>query len=283
MRGTADRTLGRLIENFLSKEPPADLLSGVITPFTNHFILGFLGLPEQHEETVTHWLSIMSRDERMRNLSPLARVASELVRDISWTSSHPGVLARLAGQFPEADDTRRSEIKSSILMLIIAGIDTTRDSMSLATLTLLREPEQFDSIKSGKIEASVATEELLRYNTVSHTGLARRATEDVHIAGRTIRKGDTVLISLASANWDERKFSHPKELNFRRDSSGHIAFGHGIHHCIGHALARAAMSLYLKHLAEKFPKISLACAEDELSFVFGQHTYGVEEIPVCWD
>ncbi len=123
-------------------------------------------------------------------------------------------------------------------------------------------------------------EELLRFLSVVHTGVPRVALEDVPIAGVTIGRGEGVIASIPAANWDPAQFEAPHELDLSRDARRHVAFGHGIHQCLGQPLARLELDVALSTLLEKLP--GLRSAEDGQEFAPEKAVYGMHRLPVRW-
>jgi cytochrome P450 len=121
---------------------------------------------------------------------------------------------------------------------------------------------------------------LLRYLSIVHIGPVRTALEDVEIDGQVIEKGESVAISVPAANRDPAKFAEPDTLDVTRDAHGHLAFGHGVHQCLGQQLARIEMRIALPALLRRFPSLRLA---GEVSFRDNMAIYGMFTLPVAWD
>jgi cytochrome P450 len=127
-----------------------------------------------------------------------------------------------------------------------------------------------------------AVEELLRYLTIVQFGTVRVAREDVDFAGRRIRAGETVVASLAAADRDPAQFPEPDDLDLARPVSQHVAFGHGIHQCLGQQLARVEMKVAYSALFRRFPRLRLAVRPDEVPMRDDMFIYGVHRLPVAW-
>lgn len=161
--------------------------------------------------------------------------------------------------------------------LLGAGLDTTANMLSLGTLALLRNPDQVEALHA---DPDRAVEELLRYLSITHTGV-RAALEDVEVNGQVIRAGESVTISIQAANRDPERFPDPDRLDLGRNAVGHLTFGHGIHQCLGQQLARVEMRVAFPALFERFPTLCLA-GEPALR-PDHQNIYGVRRLPVSWD
>ncbi|WP_313885788.1 cytochrome P450 [Fodinicola feengrottensis] len=165
--------------------------------------------------------------------------------------------------------------------LLGAGFDTTMNMLSLGTYALLRHPDQAAALRAEPELAASTVEELLRYLTIAHTG-ARYAIADVELDGELIRAGETVAISLAAANRDPDKYADPDRLDVRRQATGQLAFGHGIHQCLGQQLARTELQVALPALFTRFPDLHLAVPADAVPLRQGTDIYGVLRLPVAW-
>jgi cytochrome P450 len=127
-----------------------------------------------------------------------------------------------------------------------------------------------------------AVEELLRYAAIVHSGAPRVATEDVTVGGRRIASGEGVLCALDTANHDERAFAAPERLHITRQARSHVAFGFGVHQCLGQSLARVELQVFLETLLRRLPGLRLAVPFGELRFNESGAVYGLRELPVAW-
>ena len=173
-------------------------------------------------------------------------------------------------------DLTDEELSGIGTFLLGAGLDTTANQLALGTYALLRNPEQVTDLHA---DPDRAVEELLRYLTITHTGL-RTAVADVELAGQVIKAGESVVLSLQAANRDPERFARPDSLDLRRNATGHLTFGHGIHQCLGQQLARVEMRVAFPALFARFPTLRLA---GEVSLrPDHQNIYGVQRLPVAW-
>jgi cytochrome P450 len=175
------------------------------------------------------------------------------------------------------------ELKGMALLLLAAGLDTTANMLALGTFALLRHPEQLAALRAGPALADGAVEELLRYLSVAKTFM-RTALEDVEVGGQTIRAGQPVILSYHTANRDPERFADPHVLDLRRRDGGHLAFGHGIHQCLGQQLARVELRVAFPALVDRFPTLRLAVPPEEVDLrPETADIYGVKSLPVTWD
>jgi cytochrome P450 len=168
------------------------------------------------------------------------------------------------------------------LTLLVAGHETTANMLSLGTYALLENPDQLAALRDDPALVDNAVEELLRYLSIVHIGPLRAAREDVEIDGVLIKAGDAVTISLPAANRDSARFDQAEELNITRPATGHVAFGHGVHQCLGQQLARIEMRVAYPALLRRFPGLRLA---DEPDAAFPRpHAaiYGLNRLLVTW-
>ncbi len=165
------------------------------------------------------------------------------------------------------------------------GFETTAGMIALGTIVLLRDPAYADLIRKGDPEdVDRIVEELLRYLAVVQVAFPRFAKQDMMLFGKQLKAGDVVLASLSGANRDPSSAGErPDEFDpYRVPASGHLAFGHGIHRCIGAELARMELRIALPKLFQRFPDLALAKPQEELSFRQLSFVYGVDELPVTF-
>jgi cytochrome P450 len=169
--------------------------------------------------------------------------------------------------------------------VLTGGYETTASMISLGLLVLLRDPAHADAVRDGTPEyIDRVIEELLRYLSVVQVSFPRFAKRDVDLLGHPIRAGDVVLASLSGANRDPAWAGADPDLfdPLRVPGTGHLAFGHGIHRCIGAELARMELRIVLPAILRRFPNLALAGAEDQLRFRQLSFVFGVDELHVSW-
>jgi cytochrome P450 len=174
------------------------------------------------------------------------------------------------------------ELLSTILQLIIAGHDTTTSLIGNSVVALLEHPDQLATLQAEPDAIADAVEELLRYDAPVPHATFRYATEPVDVAGATIPAGAQVIVGLASSNRDEDRYSDAEALDLGRGDAHHLAFGHGIHFCVGAALARMEGQLALRSLLLRFPQLRLAVPVEQLHWGHGDGLVlrGLTELPV---
>lgn len=182
-----------------------------------------------------------------------------------------------------AGDLTRMEASLLGVLLLGAGHETSANMIALGVLALLEHPDQLAVVRDTddpKVIAN-ATEELLRYLTVVHSGQRRLALEDIEIGGQIVRAGEGVIIPGATGNWEAGNFPGPERLDVTRDARRHMAFGFGIHQCLGQPLARLELQIAYRTLFRRIPELRLAVGLEKVPFKDGI-VYGVHELPVTW-
>jgi cytochrome P450 len=262
--------------------PPADLVTAFATPIPAIMICELLGVPYAdrdffQEQLVSTMSGETSDEDQITAYTAVLRYLAELVA-AKRANPTDDVLSDLTDS-----DLTDEELKGMSLILLAAGLDTTANMLSLGTFALLRNPAQLAALRADPALADQAVEELLRYLSVAKTFM-RIALEDVELGGQTIEAGTAVILSYNTANRDPERFADPHVLDLRRQDGGHLAFGHGIHQCLGQQLARVEMRVAFPALVNRFPTLRLAVPADEVGLrPETADIYGVKSLPVTWD
>ncbi|QOV34494.1 cytochrome P450 [Streptomyces ferrugineus] len=191
------------------------------------------------------------------------------------------LISRLATERVATGEATLDEATGMVSLLLLAGHETTANMFPLAVIALLHNPSQLDALRADDSLWPGAVEELLRHLTVIHSGIRRVATEDVDLSGVRIRAGEGVVVALQAANRDPSTYSGPDSLDVHRDASGHLAFGHGLHQCLGQSLARAELRLGLSTLFRRLPALRMTASPDSLA-LSASTVHGVRSLPVAW-
>ncbi|MFL6089258.1 MAG: cytochrome P450 [Aeromicrobium sp.] len=195
----------------------------------------------------------------------------------------PGLIGQIIRD--EGDNLTDAELAGLADGVFTGGFETTAGMIALGTLVLLRDPGHAALVRDGSPdEVDTVVEELLRYLSVVQLAFPRFAKQDMQLFGRTIRKGDVLLASLPGADRDPRVMgANAEEFDpFRVPSSGHLAFGHGIHRCIGAELARIELRIVLPRIFQRFPDLALAVPGSDIAFRQLSFVYGVDSLPVTF-
>jgi cytochrome P450 len=263
---------------------PADLVPTFALPIPSLVICELLGVPYSDRDAFQRRtarqldLSIplperiaLQREGRAYMEGLVARAKAEPGEDML------GMLVREHGG--EMSDDELAGISS---LLLIAGHETTSNMLGLGTLALLRHPDQLALVRDDPSIVDAAVEELMRWLSIVHTGFARTTTTEVEIAGQMIPAGELVLCALPAANRDPSYMKDPETLDVTRGAMGHLAFGHGVHHCLGAPLARMEMRVAFPALLRRLPGLALDLPFDEIPFRAFHFIYGLHSLPVTW-
>jgi cytochrome P450 len=174
------------------------------------------------------------------------------------------------------------ELANIGFLLLGAGLETTANMIALGTFALLQRPDQLAILRDEPDMVEPAVEELLRYLSII-VATIRTALEDVELDGHLIRAGETITISNQAANRDPKQFDNPETLDLHKSATGHVAFGHGIHQCLGQQLARVEMQVAYPALFQRLPTLRLAVPPEQVPTKDGVLIYGVRELPVAWE
>lgn len=263
---------------------PADLVEHFSLPVPSLVICALLGVPQEDQA------EFQDRSVRMLDvsLSMEQRLAAQLEdREymsslVARTRTDPGedLLGMLVRE--HGDDLSSDELAGIAGLLLLAGHETTANMLALGTLALLQHPKQAAMIRDDPARVESAIEELLRWLSVVQSLPTRTTRTDVEIAGHAIPAGSLVICSLPAANRDPDFIDDPEILDVTRGAAGHVAFGHGVHHCIGAPLARMEMRVAFPALLQRFPGLALAEPDQPADFRAATLVYGMNTLPVTW-
>ncbi|WP_327411662.1 cytochrome P450 family protein [Streptomyces sp. NBC_01233] len=249
----------------------ADLVADFALPLPVTVISELLGVPVDDRHDFQHWTDRMI----MRGAEPpdpavvneawqhMRAYVTELIRA---KRAAPGddLLSGLITARDQEQQLTEDELIAMVFLLLVAGYITTVNLIGGGIAMLLAHPDQLDRLRSDPELLPGAIEEFLRYDGPVSPGIARFAREDVEIAGVTIPRGATVLIASAIADRDPARFADPDRLDVTRQDNAHLAFGHGIHYCLGAPLARLEGQIALGTALRRLPGLALAVAPDEI-------------------
>ncbi|MFC4907547.1 cytochrome P450 [Actinomadura gamaensis] len=262
--------------------PPADLVEDFAFPVPSLVTCELLGIDRDDREGFRWAVATLSRwesgvEETRDALDTVLGFFPPLIRQ---RREHPGddLMSRLVASGGMTDE----ELATVGYILFAGGFETTANMLALGTFALLEHPEQKEALRRDPGLVGNAVEELLRYLTIGHIGPQRAATEDVEIEGVLIRKGQAVMMSLPAANRDPGHFDDPETLDITRSAGGHVAFGHGVHGCLGQQLARVVMRIAYPALLDRFPGLRLAVPPERVPTKQNAMAYGVHRLPVEW-
>jgi len=287
MRPGVQQIVDDLIDEMLAGPKPVDLMQAFALPVPSLVICQLLGVPyDDHESFQENSKILINRDasgEERRAAG--GRLFQYLDGLIGQKITNPGddLLSSLVERIGNGELTRPEAVQMGVLMLL-AGHETTANMIALGTLALLEHPDQLAVLREtdDPVLVSSAVEELLRYLHITHNGRRRVALEDIEIASETIRAGEGVVLAGDIANRDPSVFPDPDVLDLRRNPRRHVAFGFGVHQCLGQPLARMELQVVYSTLYKRIPTLRLATTLEKIPFKHDGSVYGVYELPVTW-
>jgi cytochrome P450 len=264
----------------------ADLVDSFAFPLPMSVICELLGVPELDRQAFRHW-----SDEMLSPTSPQAQGAAYaslrayLPQLIAAKRAEPGddLLSALIHTVDEGGDRLSpAELVGMCNLLLVAGHETTVHLIGNGMRALFAHPDQLRLLRGDARLIDGAVEEMLRYDGPVESSLERLALEDVELGGVVIPAGSTVRVVLADAGRDAARFARPGRFDIRRDARGHLAFGHGLHYCLGASLARLEGRIAFRSLLERCPDIRADSGAGALEWVPGMLVRGVRKLPVRW-
>ncbi|MFE0602510.1 cytochrome P450 [Streptomyces sp. NPDC058892] len=290
IRATADRLL-----DALGEAGTADLVAAYAAPLPIVVICDLLGVPEDRRLDFRTWTDALIAPDPERPRAAGEAVVAMLgffTELMAHKRSSPGddllsdLIAVRDGNGNgngdgEGDRLSEDELMSLAFLILFAGYENTVQLIGNAIHTLLEHPEQLARLRDDPSGLPAAVEEIARYEGPAPLAIRRFPTEDLTIAGVTVPAGETVLLSLSAANRDPDRFPRPDLLDLDRDTSGHLALGHGIHYCLGAPLARAETEIALTALLERYPVLEAAASAPR--WRPSLRARGLTELPVRYD
>jgi cytochrome P450 len=260
-----------------------DLMEAFAAPLPMTVICELLGIPEADRPAFRDWTATIMSSVPTGRLAGVAAEVSEYLNDlIERRRAQPteDMLSDLVAVSDNGDQLTREELVAMALLLVFAGHETTVNLIANGTLALLRAPEQLAAVRADPALLPGAIEELLRYDSPLHIGTTRFTVEPIELGGVHIPADEFVLVSLLAANRDGERFTDPDRLDVTRQAAGHLAFGHGIHHCLGAPLARLEGQIAIGKLLARFGDLRLAAEPETLAYRASALIRGLETLPV---
>lgn len=277
IREIADSLLGALP----AAAGSVDLVASYALPLPMTVICELLGVPETDRDGFHAWSTeLVAPSSAEAAGAAVGAMTDRLTALIEERRSDPrGDLLSALVSAP-ADGLSAEELLGMAFLLLVAGHETTVNLVSATVLALLGHPEQFAAVRADPGLVDAAIEETLRYDGPVESTAFRFATEPVRIGDTTVPAGDSVLVSLAAASRDPRHFPDPDRFDLHRAPAGHLAFGHGIHHCLGAPLARVEAAIALRALIERHPGLALDADPADLVWRPSTMLRGLTRLPV---
>jgi cytochrome P450 len=287
LRPRIEKVVDDALDAMAAMEPPVDLHHALSLPVPMTVICLLLGIPyEDHEFFQVNGTTLLggtaTLEERQR---ALVDVNAYLVDLVALKEREPGedLISRAITEYrATGDEYTTRDLVNLCRLLMNGGHETTASMLSLGTAALLEHPGELAKLKASPELVDAAVEELVRFLTIGDAAVPRVATEDIEIAGATIKAGDGILCLGLTGNRDPEIYERPDELILERGSRKHLGFGHGLHHCIGADLARVEMQLVWSKLFVRFPNLRLAKPFEQIPSKERAIIYGLWGLPVTW-
>ncbi len=281
-----------LVDEFLdgaaSSDGPVDLVADFARPFPFAVVGELLGIDRADQRLLAGWFGALLAPYPGDDPPAGAVAASDAIVgfldglvDSRWEAPTDDLVGDLVRACRD-DLLTRQELLSTVFQLIVAGHDTTTSLIGNGLAALLRHPDQRDSLVADPGLVCRAVEEMLRFDAPAHHATFRYAVRDLTITGVTIPAGVQVLVNLADGGRDPERNADPDVFDVRRAGAAHVAFGHGVHHCLGAPLARLEAEIAFTELMRRFPKMELAVAPEDLRWGHGDGLVlrGLSALPV---
>jgi cytochrome P450 PksS len=283
----------RLADELLAKADasgPIDLIRDYALPIPSTIIAEMLGIPAEDQIRFHRWSSAIVAVSAKRSLWSALPTLFQLFRFLRYLQtiiaskrnepSDDLITALVQGQ-EASDRLSEEEVLAMVFLLVVAGHETTVNLIGNGALALLQHPEERERLRADPGLYGSAIEELLRFHGPVEVATERYARVPLEVAGAVIPEHALVYLVLASANRDESRFERPDELDVAREPNRHLAFGDGIHFCLGAPLARLEGRIALERLFSRFPDLRLAVPPDQLRWNPGLNLRGLRELPVA--
>jgi cytochrome P450 len=274
-----------LLDEMAAAGSPVDLVNAYSYPLPITVICELIGIPPVRREDFRRWSSVFvnatmhTAEEYVEATTLMLGFVHELIEQ-KRTAPADDLLSGLIAARDGGDRLSEDELTSMIFLLLAAGHETTVSLITNGVHALLRHPDQLALLRAEPARLPAAVEELLRYDGPLQAAIPYIAQAPIDIAGSRIGAGEVIVFALLPANRDARKIDRPNELDITRTENAHLAFGHGIHHCLGAPLARLEGRIALGMLFERFPGLRLAEPDRDPDRTPGLLMNAIRELPV---
>ncbi|WP_329016166.1 cytochrome P450 family protein [Streptomyces sp. NBC_00690] len=278
--------IARVTDDLLDQWPvgePLDFMTGLAVPLPVIVICELLGVPEEDRPDIRRWSGELFAAGQPGVIDAASHSLADYMTElVAAKRRHPGnsLLDRLISARDGHDRLSEEELVSLAVLLLVAGHETTTNFLGNATLSLLQHPAELDRLRQNPNDIPAVLDELLRFDSPVSTATFRYTTEAITLGGTDIPAGAPVLVALGAANRDPERFPSPDQLDANRDAAGHLAFGHGIHRCVGAPLAKAEAEIALRAVLTRFPGLRLAVPPDQLQWRHARLVRGLTSLPV---
>jgi cytochrome P450 len=287
MRPAVQQIVDDAIDALLAGPTPVDLVEAFALPVPSLVICDLLDVPyADHDFFQANSKTMINRNSTPeQRMAALGALSEYLGRLVAVKVENPGddLLSRLGERVKAGELTHQAATEMAVLLLI-AGHETTANMIALGTVALLRAPDQLALLRDTDDPKLVAgaVDELLRYLNITHGGRRRVALEDLEVAGQLVRAGEGLVLPNDIANRDADVFADPDRIDLTREARHHLAFGFGVHQCLGQPLARLELQIVYSTLYKRIPTLRLAADIEDIPFKHDGFVYGVHSLPVAW-
>ncbi|WLP66636.1 cytochrome P450 [Bacillus thuringiensis] len=286
--GRIERIADDLISD-IERKGKLNLVDDYSFPLPIIVISEMLGIPKEDQAKFRIWShAVIASPETPEEIKETEKQLSEFITylqylvDMKRKEPKEDLVSALILAESEGHKLSARELYSMIMLLIVAGHETTVNLITNTVLALLENPNQLQLLKDNPKLIDSAIEEGLRYYSPVEVTTARWAAEPFQIHDRTIEKGDMVVIALASANRDETVFENPEVFDITRENNRHIAFGHGSHFCLGAPLARLEAKIAITNLFNRMPELKIKGNREEIKWQGNYLMRSLEELPLTF-
>jgi cytochrome P450 len=285
MRPRIEEITENLLANLADRDK-VDLLEDFAIPLPSTVIGELLGVPPHDHDEFRRWtielVSGLSPEAVAKAAQDMAAYLAKLIADKRANPADDLLTALIQVRDEDGDGDRLTEpeLVAMAFLLLAAGYETTVNLIGNGMLALLSNPDQFAALKADPSLLPSAIEEFLRYDGPVNLATLRYTVAPIRLGDVDIPEGEFVLVSLSAANRDDERFPDGDRLDITRSSSGHLAFGHGAHFCVGAQLARFEGQIAIGRLLERFPNMALAAEPGDIKWRNSEHLRGLESLPV---
>jgi cytochrome P450 PksS len=276
-------TIANELLDQMADSTEADLIDSFAFPLPIIVIAEMLGIPAADRDQFRKWTKILlfsgDYDDNKSALMEFSIYMNQMI-DERQTNPQSDIISALVQAEENGDTLNRLELMSMLFLLLVAGHETTVNLIGNGTLALMQHPQELRKLRENRALMKSAIEEMLRFNGPVDLTTMRWAFEDVALGDTVIPQGAPVVASLLAANRDPQHFPNPDQFDITRDPNKHIAFGTGIHYCVGAPLARLEGAIALNALLDRLPRLELACDESELEWRSFVIIHGMTALPV---
>ena len=281
-----EQIVNDLLDGLAQAPRPVDLVETFALLVPTFAICEILGAPAADRQLFYECASISlapaSTQEAGRTINKQLNDYLDELITIKQRDPGDDLISHLLASQVASGALSRNDLIHQARNLVVAGFDTTGNTIALGVVLLLQHPEQLAELLADPSLWPRAVDEILRYTTITHHGRRRAATVDIKVGNHLVRAGEGIIACQDAANRDSSAFPNPDVFDIHRDAHNQVGFGYGQHRCLGAPLATLELNLALRLLFERFPTLSLAVPVEELAFKYEHQIYGLYSLPVTW-